>query len=64
MADAKTAYSWALIDRVANTAVTFAGNIVLARLLTPFDFGLLAMVGIFSAIAYNISSCGLSDGLI
>ena len=50
MADAKTAYSWALIDRVANTAVTFAGNIVLARLLTPFDFGLLAMVGIGDSI--------------
>lgn len=57
-------YKWSLIDRIGNTVITFAGNIILARMLTPADFGLLAMVGIFTAIAYNISSCGMSDGLI
>lgn len=60
----QTVYKWSLIDRVGNTVITFAGNIILARLLTPADFGLLAMVGIFTALAYNISSCGMSDGLI
>ena len=29
----------------------------MARLLTPDDFGLLAMVAIFTAIAYNLSGC-------
>lgn len=52
------------IDRIGTTVITFTGNIVLARLLTPFDFGLLAMVAIFTGIAYNTSGCGLSDGLI
>ncbi len=57
-------YKWSTIDRVCNTVITFGGNIVLARLLSPDDFGLLAMVAIFTAIAYNISSCGMSDGII
>lgn len=57
-------YKWSTIDRVCNTAITFGGNIALARLLSPDDFGLLAMVAIFTAIAYNISSCGMSDGII
>lgn len=57
-------YKWSTIDRVLNTVITFGGNIVLARLLSPDDFGLLAMVAIFTAVAYNLSSCGLSDGII
>lgn len=57
-------YKWSSIDRIGNSVITFAGNIILARLLTPFDFGLVAIVGIFISIAYNVSGCGLSDGLI
>ncbi|MCF0219442.1 MAG: lipopolysaccharide biosynthesis protein [Muribaculaceae bacterium] len=60
----KNVYKWTTIDRVFNTLITTAGNIALARMLTPYDFGLLAMVAIFSAVAYNISSCGMSDGII
>lgn len=61
---AKGVYKWSAIDRVCNSVITFTGNIVMARLLTPDDFGLLAMVAIFTAIAYNLSGCGMSDGLI
>ncbi len=57
-------YKWSAIERFFNSVITFIGNIVLARLLTPYDFGLVAMVGIFISIAYNISGCGMSDGLI
>ncbi len=64
MSGHKKVYIWSSIDRIGNTIITFAGNIILARLLTPGDFGLVAMVGIFTAIAYNISGCGMSDGLI
>lgn len=64
MSGHKSVYIWSTIDRVGNTIITFAGNIILARLLTPGDFGLVAMVAIFIALAYNISGCGLSDGLI
>ncbi len=60
----KGVYVWSSVERIGGTAITFTGNVILARLLTPGDFGLLAMVGIFVSIAYNISSCGMSDGLI
>ncbi len=61
---AKGVYKWSAIDRVCNSVITFTGNIIMARLLTPDDFGLLAMVAIFTAIAQNLSGCGMSDGLI
>lgn len=63
MSQAKV-YKWSAIDRIGNSVITFTGNLIFARLLDPSDFGLLAMVAIFSAIAYNLSSSGLSDGLI
>lgn len=44
--------------------MTFGGNILMANLLDPSDFGLLAMVAVFTAIAQNISGCGMCDGLI
>ena len=60
----KGVYKWTAIDRICNSVMTFGGNILLANLLSPSDFGLLAMVAIFTALAYNISGCGMSDGLI
>jgi len=55
---------WSAIDRILVSAIGLGGNIIFANLLSPNDFGLLAMVAIFTAVAYNLSSCGLSDGLI
>lgn len=57
-------YKWSAIDRGLNSVMTFGGNIVLARLLDPSDFGLVAMVAIFIAVAQNLSSSGMSDGII
>jgi len=57
-------YKWAFIDRVGIAVLNLGGNIVLARLLTEADFGLLAMIAIFVAVAADLSSCGLSDGII
>lgn len=59
-----SAYKWSLFDRICNSGINFIGNIILVRLLDPSDFGLVAMVAIFVAVAYNFSGCGLSDGLI
>lgn len=60
----KAIYKWSAADRILNSLMTFSGNIVLARLLDPSDFGLVAMVAIFLAVAQNLSSCGMSDGLV
>lgn len=64
MSTGKSVYKWTAIDRICNSVMTFGGNLFLARMLDPSDFGLLAMVAIFSALAQNISGCGMSDGLI
>lgn len=60
----KSVYKWTAIDRICNSVMTFGGNIMLARMLDPTDFGLVGMVAIFSALAQNISGCGMSDGII
>ncbi|MCM1110295.1 MAG: lipopolysaccharide biosynthesis protein [Clostridium sp.] len=57
-------YKWSFIDRVSLALINFGVNIALARMLTPDDYGLLAMITIFIAIAADLSSCGLSDGLV
>ncbi|MDE6368926.1 MAG: oligosaccharide flippase family protein, partial [Muribaculaceae bacterium] len=64
MSTGNSVYKWVAMDRICNSVMTFGGNIFLARLLDPSDFGLLGMVAIFTALAYNISGCGMSDGLI
>lgn len=57
-------YQWSFIDRASIAVINLATNLVLARLLTESDFGLLAMVALFTTIAADLTSCGLSDGLI
>ncbi len=59
-----SAYKWSFFDRGGLAVINFTVNLVLARMLTKADFGLLAMIAIFTGIAQNLSSCGLSDGLI
>lgn len=57
-------YIWSLTERLGASAVSLVGNIVLARLLLPDDFGLVAMLGVFTAVSYALVDCGLSDGLL
>lgn len=57
-------YRWTITERLGVAAMNFGGMIVLARLLNPSDFGLLAMVAVLTGIISNLSNCGLSDGLI
>lgn len=57
-------YIWSLIERFGTSIISFMGNIVLANLLLPSDFGLVAMLGVFSALIFTIVDCGMSDGLL
>lgn len=43
--------SWSLLENVSIQTVKFIFGIILARLLTPKDFGLIAMITVFFAIA-------------
>ena len=60
----KNIYIWSSIERFGTSGISFLGNIILARLLVPEDFGLIGMVAVFFSIAGSFADCGLSDGLI
>jgi len=55
---------WNSVDRIANYGIGFLIGIVLARLLTPEEYGLIGIVGIFTAIFNIILDSGLSTALI
>ena len=55
---------WSGIDNVAQYAVSFIVSIVLARLLTPDDYGLLGIIAIFTAVCTALINGGFSAALI
>ena len=55
---------WTGIEKFSRQAVQFIIGIVLARLLTPTDFGVIGMLTIFIAIAQTFTDSGLSSALI
>jgi len=58
------AFIWDFSGRFANQGVGFLVSIVLARLLEPSDFGLLAMLYVIIAISSGFMDTGLGRGLI
>ena len=56
--------AWSFLDNIAGSGVTFLVGIVLARLLTPAEFGIIGMVTIFIAISNSIIDSGFSSALI
>ena len=55
---------WNSVDRLANYGIGFVVGIVLARLLSPEEYGLIGIIGIFTAIFNIILDSGLSTALI
>lgn len=56
--------SWSLVDNVANQGVTFVVGLVLARLITPEEYGLIGIIMIFIALFNCIVDSGFSNSLI
>lgn len=56
--------AWNSLDRVANYGIGFIVGVVLARLLSPEEYGLIGIIGIFTAIFNIILDSGLSTALI
>lgn len=56
--------TWSFIDRFAGQGISFIVGIVLARLLTPNEFGLIGMLAIFIAISESFINSGFSQALI
>lgn len=57
-------FFWGAIGKFSNEGVSFLFTIILARLLMPSDYGIIAMVGIFFAIARTFVNCGFGAALI
>src|SRR5690606_11440139 len=57
-------YIWTALNRFGVQAVSFLGNIIIARQLIPEDFGLVATLSIVIALGMNLTEAGFSDCLI
>lgn len=55
---------WSGIDNVVQFGVTFVVSIVLARLLSPDDYGLIGIITIFTAVCNAIINGGFTTALI
>ncbi|MBP6182575.1 lipopolysaccharide biosynthesis protein [Flavobacterium sp.] len=55
---------WTLIQQFSTQGIGFVVSIVLARLLLPEQFGLIAMLGIFVGLGTNLLESGLGQSLI
>lgn len=55
---------WSAVEKFSTGGVLFLANIILARILTPKDFGLLAIINIFIIIAQTFIDSGFSNALI
>ncbi len=59
-----TAFLWLIIDKLGSSSINFIVTIILARLLTPDDFGLVAMVMIFFELSNTFIQSGFAFALI
>ena len=55
---------WSAIDNVVQFGVQFIVSIVLARLLSPDDYGLIGIITIFTTVCTAIINGGFSNALI
>lgn len=55
---------WSFIDNIASSGITFLVGLILARLLTPEEYGVMAMIAIFIAVSNSIIDSGFSNALI
>lgn len=55
---------WTAIEKIALQGIQFVIGLILARLLTPSDFGLVGMLAIFISVSQTFVDGGFSNALI
>jgi O-antigen/teichoic acid export membrane protein len=55
---------WSAVDNFTQFGVTFLVSIVLARLLSPSDYGLIGIITIFTTVSYTLIAGGFSSAII
>ncbi len=56
--------AWSFIDGISGQGITFLVGLVLANILTPAEYGLIAIISIFIAVFNCIVDSGFSNALI
>ena len=59
-----SAVIWNTIEKITVKGVSFAISIVLARILSPNDYGLIGMLAIFMALSNLFIESGFAKALI
>ena len=55
---------WSALDRFSTQGIQFVFTILIARLLLPSDYGVIAMLNIFMAVAQTFIDSGFSSALV
>lgn len=55
---------WSAVERFSLQGTQFLIGIILARLLSPSDFGMIGMLSIFLSVSQTFIDCGFSNALI
>lgn len=55
---------WTALQRYSKMIIQFISGIILARLLTPYDYGCIGMLSIFMVLAESFIDCGFGSALI
>lgn len=56
--------AWSAVERVSTLGIQFVLNIIIARILSPSDYGLIGMLAIFLAISQCLIDSGFTSALI
>lgn len=55
---------WSFVERLSTQIVSFVIGIILARLLSPHDYGVVGMIAIFIALSNVFIDSGFANALI
>ena len=61
---AVTGMIWAALQKYATMLIQFISGIILARLLTPYDYGCIGMLSIFMILSEAFIDGGFGSALI
>ena len=56
--------AWVTLERLSLQLVQFLVTLVLARLLTPAQYGTVGLLAIFLAVAGSLANCGFGNALV
>jgi O-antigen/teichoic acid export membrane protein len=59
-----TGLLWVFAEKFTSQFITFLVSAMMARVLAPAEFGLVAMVGVFVAVADSLKDAGMATSLV